>query len=464
MRQKISIPLVTLLALCLSAPGPAADVPPRETARAGEEEAAASAALVRPPRPIPLPAPADDWRAQIAEWETDPEWTVRTDEDASCFAVARATRSAVETHCLAWNKSSGPAMFQMIRTHNLSDGRGVPEPVVTTTLASGELQIAEITNRYSRRGEDEVHCVLIPDLLATDRSACEAEQVSLAIATRAEDDPWIPPEDHFRRIRCAGMEGRPTQVCVPHAPRSLETETRHPTDRLFVWAWNRSYTEAATAVLFYRSPCDPPWSWGRYRTQRVEPREVALITADADPDDPGGVAIFKLVMLPEQSGLVLIDGPLVDDIVYAASLSYDERFVTCTSNAPDTTPTEVRESLWLRRQEIFRGNIPFVGSFPFVGRIDGELLEIEAPADLLVRYGIPTVLIPKAAADYDTSDCGEPDRVVTLGPGEGTTPDDLRDIFGSATPTLPVTIAACAGTAGRLYAEGFPVWLRYRVR
>lgn len=405
-------------------------------------------------RPFPLPAPEDDWSTTLAAWRADEDLYVQEDADTSCFAVLRASRSAGRVSCMAWNKSNSVGLFEVIRTHFLPSGRPVTETVVSETVGPDELRsMSDLHNIYPERGEDDIVCII----RVNDFEACTDDQVSLAMATRY-DGEWRTPEERFEQLYCRNINGLPNRSCQTHSPLSLEVETRHPTDHVVASFWNRSYSQTATAVLLRRGPCEGPWSWTRYTSRRLEPRQVMRIFGY--PDDPDPASYFKLVVLPDDSD-DLYGGPGRADLIFGGALAYHDAPGCGSSNSDPDPVSEATEILYLTRQNVWSGYVPYVGTFPAFGAIDGELLEISAPADLLVRYGIVSISIPKAALGHDTADCGDPDKLVTLGPAESTSPADLADIFGSEAPPLPVTIAACASAS---ITDGFLVELRYRYR
>lgn len=95
-------------------------------------------------------------------------------------------------------------------------------------------------------------------------------------------------------------------------------------------------------------------------------------------------------------------------------------------------------------------------------RRDGNLQRITLPSSLSApTYGIGWVSFPKAG--HDANDCGHPDRVVTLTPGESTTSSEMEDLFGSATPSLRygMYIVACYGPPSATPLPNFPVEVTY---
>ena len=114
------------------------------------------------------------------------------------------------------------------------------------------------------------------------------------------------------------------------------------------------------------------------------------------------------------------------------------------------------------RDSYIDGPVPFVGSFPGVGTINGNLLGISIP-EILGEYpiNISRVLIVKNG--YTTDDCTNDSAVVKLEPGNSTTSEQIRLIFGSNSPPLPITIAACLNSSHKTLPN-FDVTIEYSYR
>lgn len=99
-------------------------------------------------------------------------------------------------------------------------------------------------------------------------------------------------------------------------------------------------------------------------------------------------------------------------------------------------PGEKTASVMMRAQQVIQGYRPFLATYG--GGIDGTLRKVtNAESDVVVSFVKP---------GYSTSDCGNPNAIVQLGPKATLTPDQMKAAFGSATPRLPATFLACAAS------------------
>jgi hypothetical protein len=109
---------------------------------------------------------------------------------------------------------------------------------------------------------------------------------------------------------------------------------------------------------------------------------------------------------------------------------------------PPTPPPSEETStttIFLQKQEIYSGPIPYTAQFPAIGSIhNGKLKSLSNPSN-----GFNPIYISLVKKGYSTADCNNSNAVVVLGPGRSTTPNDISAIYGSATPALPVGIVAC---------------------
>ena len=117
--------------------------------------------------------------------------------------------------------------------------------------------------------------------------------------------------------------------------------------------------------------------------------------------------------------------------------------VTVNTVSPPPLPPPLQtgtQTIQLFQQTVFEGPIPYVTTYPPVGFLTGNLTQIKIPSP---DPGISYVSFIKVR--HSTEECNNPDAVVTLRPGESTTPNTLAEIFGVASPAFPVSFIACIG-------------------
>jgi hypothetical protein len=93
-------------------------------------------------------------------------------------------------------------------------------------------------------------------------------------------------------------------------------------------------------------------------------------------------------------------------------------------------------SVGLAAQPIVQGWVPYLGSFG--GGTQGNLLSVQNASQSA------TLLFVKPGRQ--TSQCGDPSATVPLAPRASLTADQLKALYGAATPRLPVTFLACVTT------------------
>jgi len=114
-----------------------------------------------------------------------------------------------------------------------------------------------------------------------------------------------------------------------------------------------------------------------------------------------------------------------------------ELFVSGETPSPSEKTATI--TIFLQRQQVYSGPIPYAAQFPAFGSIyNGKLKSIKNLSNAFNPLGLSLV-----KGRYSTADCGNANAVVFLGPEQSTTPNDIKAIYGSATPTLPVNIVAC---------------------
>lgn len=93
-------------------------------------------------------------------------------------------------------------------------------------------------------------------------------------------------------------------------------------------------------------------------------------------------------------------------------------------------------SVPLNAQPVIQGYIPFLGSFG--GGTQGKLLTVQnASSSSTLRFVKP---------GKSTSDCGSADATITVAPRANLTADQMKTLYGSATPRLPVNFLACVSS------------------
>ena len=115
--------------------------------------------------------------------------------------------------------------------------------------------------------------------------------------------------------------------------------------------------------------------------------------------------------------------------------------VTVTVNTTPTPPSPATTTAPINLFQInpLEGNTIYSATFPSLATFTGHLTQISIPSP---DPGIAFISFPKAT--HSTDECNDPNAVVTLRPGESTTASTLAEIFGTASPPLPLTIFACA--------------------
>ena len=125
-----------------------------------------------------------------------------------------------------------------------------------------------------------------------------------------------------------------------------------------------------------------------------------------------------------------------------------------TRPAPEMHPEDKTYTLSLVRQDIYQGNIPYLGRFPTAGNLpSGTLRKVSLNA------GWPALFFIKPGRSTD--ECEDPSAVVRLNPGATLTAAEMTELFGAATPALPIVFVACAQATPTLY-NYIPIKITYR--
>jgi len=102
----------------------------------------------------------------------------------------------------------------------------------------------------------------------------------------------------------------------------------------------------------------------------------------------------------------------------------------------DTTPAPKSFSVGMSAQQITNGWVPYLGNFGQNSR--GNLLSAQNASQTA------TLLFVKPGKS--TSECSDPSATVRIAPRGMVTADQMKSLYGSTTPRLPITFLACITT------------------
>lgn len=117
-----------------------------------------------------------------------------------------------------------------------------------------------------------------------------------------------------------------------------------------------------------------------------------------------------------------------------------------TPAAPESAAEDTTVPLDLIRLEVVSPdqiNIPYARVFSPAGAAASHVIKKVELSPIF-----PPLQFLKQTGNFGTQDCGKPDAVVLLRPGNATTPENLKAIFGSETPGIPRTFVACVAPTG----------------
>jgi len=120
------------------------------------------------------------------------------------------------------------------------------------------------------------------------------------------------------------------------------------------------------------------------------------------------------------------------------------------------SPDEITHPFQLAAQPFFEGSAWWQGTFPGSYRDRGTLLGVK---------NLTPAWIGLLKPSKTNADCLDPQAYVFLDKDGVMTADQMRDVFGSPNPALPVTFRACSGLIGRSTDHGLefdPVTLELR--
>lgn len=100
---------------------------------------------------------------------------------------------------------------------------------------------------------------------------------------------------------------------------------------------------------------------------------------------------------------------------------------------------ETTTTIYLEPHLVPQGIVPYTARFPLLGSSMGTLKKIEIPHQ--DRNG--NLVVAFVRSGYTTAQCLIPNAVVLLGEGDTMPEHDMKALFGTFTPSLPVEFVAC---------------------
>lgn len=102
----------------------------------------------------------------------------------------------------------------------------------------------------------------------------------------------------------------------------------------------------------------------------------------------------------------------------------------------DTTPATRSFSVGMLAQQITNGWVPYLGNFGQNSK--GNLIS--------AQNANQTATLMFVKPGKSTNDCSDPTATVRIAPGGKMTPDQMKTLYGSTTPRLPISFLACITT------------------
>ncbi len=416
-----------------------------------------------------MPNPKALWEETLQDWEDirreHPESTAFIDEGPEeGFALVLSPFQVYLAQCTAMNLGDVDATFEMYREYPHPLGRIEWELVSERVVPPNSIAHMNATSRYPTGGEDRFRCIIKLE------GSSESTERTVRIGMYYRYLDAVTPEEFFESEYC---DSRARQ-CVSNQSSALTLAT-DTTREAYFYVWNRSYTEPLVYGIIEQDGCTPynpsarnPFGQ-KIRSGRIEPRELIVEVVRPDPGMTSQFYTMKVVPENEEAR-ICPSCPAFADIIVAGAVRYEDASPTCQpSTRPPSEPApavrEATETVYAyRSSDVWSGPVPFLAYFPSgfeagFGTIDGELLAIVAPSDIVRSY-VASIQIPKRG--YTTDDCGTASRVITLYPGEETTPSEIEAIYGTRTPPLPVVVAMCA--TGDRIADVIPIGINYQYR
>ena len=102
----------------------------------------------------------------------------------------------------------------------------------------------------------------------------------------------------------------------------------------------------------------------------------------------------------------------------------------------DTSPAPRSFSVAMTAQQITNGWVPYLGSFG--QNIKGNLISVQNAS--------PKATLLFVKPSQSTNNCSDPNATLRVAPGEKMTVDQMKTLYGSTTPRLPINFLACLTT------------------
>jgi len=105
----------------------------------------------------------------------------------------------------------------------------------------------------------------------------------------------------------------------------------------------------------------------------------------------------------------------------------------------DTSPPVPQSfSVAMSAQQVIQGWVPYLGSFPAIGTSNGKLLTVQNSSQNATLFFVKP--------GKSTINCGDSNATVGVAPRATMTADQMKTLYGSATPRLPINFLACIST------------------
>ena len=103
----------------------------------------------------------------------------------------------------------------------------------------------------------------------------------------------------------------------------------------------------------------------------------------------------------------------------------------------DTSPP-MSFSVAMTAQQVIQGWVPYLGTFPGFGISTGNLLTVQNASQNVTLFFVKP--------GKSTINCGDSDATVRVAPAATMTADQMKTLYGSAPPRLPINFLACIST------------------
>lgn len=123
--------------------------------------------------------------------------------------------------------------------------------------------------------------------------------------------------------------------------------------------------------------------------------------------------------------------------------------------ATPTTPATLSFSLTLSAHPINQGWVPYVGKFPIIGVANGNLLTVQnASSSATLMFLKPGKTTP---------DCADPNATIRVAPRAMMTADQMKILYGPASPRFPISFLACLTTPTTQTISSTPINITYKL-